>query len=84
MHKYQFQNIFHPLQNKPCINEPVQYLSSVHKALGSMPSTIKNKQTKQEARCQWLTPVILSIWETKIRRVKVRSQSRQIVLETLP
>jgi hypothetical protein len=31
----------------------------------------------------WLTPVILAIQETEIRRIEVRSQPRQIVWETL-
>jgi hypothetical protein len=30
-----------------------------------------------EARCQWLTPVILATQETKIRRIEVRSQLEQ-------
>jgi hypothetical protein len=33
------------------------------------------------ARRQWLTPVILAIWEAEIRRLQ--GQPRQIVLETL-
>jgi hypothetical protein len=34
------------------------------------------------ARHEWLTPVILAIWEAKIRRVTVGSQPGKIVLET--
>jgi hypothetical protein len=32
---------------------------------------------------QWLTPVILATQEAEISRIRVRSQSRQIVLKTL-
>jgi hypothetical protein len=32
---------------------------------------------------QWLTPVILAIQESEIRRIIVQSQPRQIVFETL-
>jgi hypothetical protein len=35
------------------------------------------------ARCQWLTPVILATEQANISRTAVRSQSRQIVRETL-
>jgi hypothetical protein len=35
------------------------------------------------ARYWWLTPVILATQEAEIRRIMVRSQPRQIVLETL-
>jgi hypothetical protein len=35
---------------------------------------------KAEARCQWLTPVILASQEAEIRRITVRSQPGQIVL----
>jgi hypothetical protein len=31
------------------------------------------------ARCWWLTPVITATWETEIRRIEVRGQTRQIV-----
>jgi hypothetical protein len=37
----------------------------------------------QSTRRWWFTPVILVIWEAKIRRIVVRSQSRQIVCKTL-
>jgi hypothetical protein len=33
-------------------------------------------------RCQWLTPVILAIWEAEIRRVAVQGQSRKIIHKT--
>jgi hypothetical protein len=36
-----------------------------------------------EDRCQWLIPVILATQEAEIRRIKVESQPRQIVNETL-
>jgi hypothetical protein len=36
-----------------------------------------------EARCQWLTPVIMAIQEAEIRRIVVQRQPRQIVHETL-
>jgi hypothetical protein len=35
------------------------------------------------ARPQWLTPIILATQEAEIRRIKVQSQSGQIVYETL-
>jgi hypothetical protein len=37
----------------------------------------------KKARCQWLTPVILATQEAEIRRIKVQSQTGQIVHETL-
>jgi hypothetical protein len=37
---------------------------------------------KARAGCQWLTPVILPIWEAEIRRITAQGQSRQIVHET--
>jgi hypothetical protein len=36
-----------------------------------------------QARCWWLTPIILAIQEAEIRRIVVQSQPRQIVGETL-
>jgi hypothetical protein len=33
------------------------------------------------ARCRWLTPAVLVIWEAEIRRIEVQGQPRQIVLE---
>jgi hypothetical protein len=36
------------------------------------------------ARCQWLTPVILQIWEAEMGRITVRSQPRQTVHENFP
>jgi hypothetical protein len=35
------------------------------------------------ARRQWLMPIILAIQEAEIRRIKVQSQPRQIIPETL-
>jgi hypothetical protein len=35
------------------------------------------------AGCWWLTPVILAAQEADIRRIEVRSQPGQVVLETL-
>jgi hypothetical protein len=35
------------------------------------------------AECQWLTPVIISIWEAGVRRIVVQSQPRQIVCKIL-
>jgi murein endopeptidase len=40
-------------------------------------------QNRSSARRQWLTPIILAAQETEIRRILVRSQTRQIVCETL-
>jgi hypothetical protein len=40
-------------------------------------------KTSNQARCQWLTPVILAMQEAEIRRIMVQSQPRQIVHETL-
>jgi hypothetical protein len=34
------------------------------------------------ARCQWLMPIILAIWEAEILRSIVQGQPGQIVLET--
>jgi hypothetical protein len=34
------------------------------------------------AGCQWLTPVILTTWEAKIKKIKVRGQPGQIVHKT--
>jgi hypothetical protein len=38
---------------------------------------------RQHVGHQWLTPIILTTQEAKIRRIVVQSQPRQIVLETL-
>jgi hypothetical protein len=38
---------------------------------------------KQGSRHRWLTPAILATQEAEIRRIKVQSQPRQIVQETL-
>jgi hypothetical protein len=38
---------------------------------------------RKKARHRWLTPVILATQEAEVRRIVVRSQSRQIVLKTL-
>jgi hypothetical protein len=35
------------------------------------------------ARCQWLMPIILATEGAEIRRIKVQSQSRQIVHKTI-
>jgi hypothetical protein len=43
---------------------------------------ILSKNQKQ-ARCQWLTSVILVTQEAEIRRIMVQSQPGQIVHETL-
>jgi hypothetical protein len=45
------------------------------------PETLSQKQNK--AGGHWLTPVILVTRESEIRRITVRSQPRQIILETL-
>jgi hypothetical protein len=45
-------------------------------------SSKTNKQTNEKnSRCQWLTPIILDTQEAEIRRIKVRSQPGQIVLQ---
>jgi hypothetical protein len=41
------------------------------------------KKEKHGARCQRLRPLILDSQEAEIRRIAVRSQSRQIVHQTL-
>jgi hypothetical protein len=38
---------------------------------------------KKPARCQWLTPIILTTQEEEIRKITVQSQPWQIVLKTL-
>jgi hypothetical protein len=40
-------------------------------------------QNNGRAGCRWLTPVFLATQEAEIRRIEVRSQSGQIVQETL-
>jgi hypothetical protein len=40
-------------------------------------------KNRLKARCQWLTPVIVAIWEVEIGRIKVQDQPRQTVRETL-
>jgi hypothetical protein len=32
---------------------------------------------------QWLTSIILAIWETEIRKISVQTQPRQILCKTL-
>jgi hypothetical protein len=39
------------------------------------------KKTGCVARCQWLTPVILATQEAEIRRIVIRSQPWQIILQ---
>jgi hypothetical protein len=41
------------------------------------------KKKKKKTGCWWFTPVILTTWETKIRRISVEGQLGQIVCETL-
>jgi hypothetical protein len=41
------------------------------------------KNYTMQARCLWLTPVILATQGAEIRRITVRSQPGQIVHETL-
>jgi hypothetical protein len=38
---------------------------------------------KRQARYQWLMPTILATQKAEIRRMAVRSQPRQVVLETV-
>jgi hypothetical protein len=45
--------------------------------------SLPHKRTPAQAGYRWLTPVIPATQEAEIRRIKVRSQSRQIVQETL-
>jgi hypothetical protein len=45
-------------------------------SIGSVP--LKNPST---ARCQWLTPVFLTTWETEIRRILAQGQPRKIVVK---
>jgi hypothetical protein len=35
------------------------------------------------ARHWWLTPVILAAWDTEFRRIKIQSQPREVVCNTL-
>jgi hypothetical protein len=39
---------------------------------------------RQIAGHQWLTPIILVIWEAKIRRIVVEGQPRQTVIKIPP
>jgi hypothetical protein len=41
------------------------------------------QKKKDKAWCQWLTLVILTTLEAEIRRIEVRGQTKQIILETL-
>jgi hypothetical protein len=45
--------------------------------------SLTNSKIAHEARCWWLTPVILATQEAGIRRISVQSQYGQIVLKTL-
>jgi hypothetical protein len=49
----------------------------------SFVSRIPAKRMILEARCQWLTPVILATQKAEIRRIVIQSQTGQIVCETL-
>jgi hypothetical protein len=46
-------------------------------------SSVHKKKNINNARCWWLTPVILPTQEAEIRRIAVQSQSRPMVFETL-
>jgi hypothetical protein len=49
----------------------------------TMPSTLTSISLKSLWNRQWLTPVILATQDAETRRMEVRSQSGQIVCETL-
>jgi hypothetical protein len=60
----------------------------MNEALGLIPSTTKKEKNKQTNKKhivgrQWLIPAILVTQEAEIRRIVVRSQPRQIILETV-
>jgi hypothetical protein len=40
-------------------------------------------KTQKEAKCQWLTPVILATWEAEFWKITFQSQPKQIVYKTL-
>jgi hypothetical protein len=64
------------------MTQAVEHLLCKREALSSNPSPIKRKKCIL-AGCQWLMPIILTSHKAGIRRIAVRSQSRQILRETL-
>jgi hypothetical protein len=44
---------------------------------------MKNVYKEVQAGHQWLTPAILATWKAEIRKISVRSQTGQIVCDTL-
>jgi hypothetical protein len=39
-------------------------------------------QKIEQARCQWLMPIILPIWKAENRRIAVQGQPGQVLVET--
>jgi hypothetical protein len=58
----------------------VEHLPSKQEDMISNPSAEKKFFL---VRCWWLSPIILATQEAEIRKIKVQSQPRQIVLETI-
>jgi hypothetical protein len=61
--------------------EVVGYLPCKHGAMSSSPTAAPPQQKKKHiARCRGLMPIILATQEAEIKRITVRSQTREIVL----
>jgi hypothetical protein len=67
-----------PKKNPPTLSLDTHFLGNIK---ASVPHCEVGKKFRQylddslevsgEARCQWLTPVILAIWETDIQRIAI-------------
>jgi hypothetical protein len=61
----------------PVLGRPRQEYHEFEASLGYIVNTCLKKE---KVGCRWLTPVILATQEAEIRRIRVRSQPRQIVM----
>jgi hypothetical protein len=62
---------------------PVPFLYTMADIVRKNPGKQSYSHKPQEARCGWLTPIILATEETELRRTTVQSQPGQSVQETL-